>query len=673
MSMFEKPNPRIIEIYLSTLNEVAPPIRKGVDIRNIEWIDRAREGLENILVNCKKRASQKDIGEESFARFVITGHAETETNVEGDLTGWFSGPLSPKGIRTAELQTPEYNSLVLSSDLPRVIEHTLRKYYSHETEIMKSLDPLIAQVRSDMQKFDSGISNETYRSLVSLALENGIIPTPLLRAQYFGPLELFISKFGGDREQLNAAIIRNVKEKLIAEGKEDADAVIQDLIAKAKERKDIVKILRDEFGITVSENYITFFNRSAENVFGLLEKYGFRNVDIVGHSGFFDVAMAYFRHKQTPKELHIVRTPTPPERGQVLNMKLDEDYTWLNDPQRLEPIIEATEREIDLLRGLSVDRLIKESRKGIVETLLVGFKKEEGKKEYEPYPETIRDALSSPDPIIIFGHGGQGKSILATGIAKTFLEGAFGEEYAKYIPIILNCEELNKGATGNRKAYGESRIESLIREQVDSQNLPSQLLQEYKFVFIIDDYQKLGDDYVQETTDTIKTLRQERNLVIVLSRLERTDVHPPHNPGYKTMQIDTNTIAEQTDEFLEHRIKNPEDANRFKEYLRQYDSSITGFYLTKLFLTMIFPTEDNENEGLVEYVINPAIAQAIREGKPLTRTQLYEAQTDYVTGCDIERQYPNLVGNISAVREKIGELKAQLAEKAFRDIFGPET
>jgi hypothetical protein len=361
-------------------------------------------------------------------------------------------------------------------------------------------------------------------------------------------------------------------------------------------------------------------------------------------------------------------------RGKEIVIKVDSDFKYLNDLEKLEPIKDRSKNQIKYLRKLSIDTLVREGV-GIIQTPLLGFKeKEEGSKKYEPYSETLETALESPYPVIIFGHGGQGKSMLAVKITEKFLNDAqFYAKYGSVLPIIENCEELNK----HLKSFLHSKSEDLRGNKeiaynhlknLASEGLHPLLLKEFKSVYIIDDYQKLNPDYTNAMDDAVHRLRREGNLVVILSRMERADVHPPHNPGYKTMQIDTELIAKQTDEFIEGRIP-VEHKTRFKEYLSQYDSSVTGYYLTKLFLTMIFPTGNAGNKGVLEYITEDPLAQVIREGKPLNRTQLYEAQTDYVTGHDIERQYGAGLGHEEMIR-RIKEWKNILAEMAYQQVFG---
>ena len=75
---------------------------------------------------------------------------------------------------------------------------------------------------------------------------------------------------------------------------------------------------------------------------------------------------------------------------------------------------------------------------------------------------------------------------------------------------------------------------------------------------------------------------------------------------------------------------------------------------------MIFPIGSRGSKGVIRYVIDPSIARAISEGNPLTRTHLYEAQTDYITGCDIKRKYEEW--DIDQVRVEIVKQKNQLVK-----------
>lgn len=341
----------------------------------------------------------------------------------------------------------------------------------------------------------------------------------------------------------------------------------------------------------------------------------------------------------------------------------------INREKFIEPINEETEKTIHHLRRLSVDRLIKEEGEGIVDIPLLGFrlKKEEiERKIYEPYSESLENALRLKDPIIIFGHGGQGKTILATEIAKKFLEGRFGEYYRNYIPIILNCGDLNNPANKNRDLYGDPKIKDLVMEYIYCKKIPEPILSKYKVVFILDDYHKLSPDYTKELEDTISNLINDKNITILLSRLEITDMHPPHNPGYITMQIDTEFIARQNDDFINGRIPS-EYIEKFKEYLGQYDSSITGYYITKLFLAMIFIKEGNVSRGIARYITNSSIVETIRAKIPLKRTSLYDAQTDYIIGCDIHKDHPGW--GVKQVKNEIITRKGNLEEKALRDLL----
>jgi len=652
------------------LRTFAPHISRNTDVRDTTWVDDATRGLDVVLAHYSHAFPQSgvDFSDQGFhALFTVIGHAETESNVRGNLTGWFSAPLSADGREMAVGQEGDPNALVVATDLPRGLEHGLRKYYSDESSVMRELDHLIARIGMEVKTQGGAVSPKLYWDLAKLAVENGIIPTPLLRAQYFGPLELFIAKFpkeGDDeRERLNATIVRYAKQGLRAQGKSEdgVEQEVADLLRKAKSRRQVASTLRDKYGITEAENYVMFFNRSADNLFGLLDKHQFRNVEVIGHSGFFDIAAAYQRFKRTPGELHITRSPTPARRGQALVMKLDRDYRWLNDHGLLDGIKEKAAEAVRHYRGLSLDTALGVGGEGIVETPLLGFRRASGDR-FESYSESLEDGLASPDPLILFGHGGQGKTILSTVIISKYLESG------EYVPFTINCEEVNIRAERPIKHDGKSMYDYLL-ETSGVAALPEVLRDEIKFCFLIDDYQKLNTDYTERMSDAVHQLKAEGHQVVMLSRLERTDAQPPHTPGYKIMQIDTEQVAQDTDAFIQGRVT-AERAEAFKEYVGQYDSSVLGYYLTKSFLTMIFPGNNGNTDSVLRYVVNPTVQQAITEGKPLTRTQLYDAHTDYRTGCDIHRMDGSL--GDEQIRELIPQWKAQLAEKAFRDVFGKD-
>jgi hypothetical protein len=131
------------------------------------------------------------------------------------------------------------------------------------------------------------------------------------------------------------------------------------------------------------------------------------------------------------------------------------------------------------------------------------------------------------------------------------------------------------------------------------------------------------------------------------------------------VQIDTDAIAEDVDGFAKGRIP-AKQMDAFKKYIEQYDSSIKGYFQTKSFLTMLFSAHNNPDSRVLKYVINPDIQKAIKEGRPLGRTELYDAVTDYVTGMDAFRQKPQW--DDKRIREEIIVVKNELAQKAFDDI-----
>ena len=621
------------------------------------------------------------LDQDSYTEFVVTGHSEVRKALgqpqgvkilvgQTDLMLVKGEEGTKKAIEQGRYA--DHSSLVISSDLARAIHHGVLKYSPEMEDLLDG----IANVVDEEIKTNSGvISRDTHTYLIELALDFGIIPTPLLRSHYHGMRDLNPERW--KEFDIDAFLKTSLCEKIYqGKSKEEVRDILIKLKEYAKHGKDVFQFVEDEKGKTLTEDLPLYAHR----VVYLLKMFAPRGIfyegikgkkiELIGHSSNIDIVPAYFRHFDDESKFVLEKADKSKTRGAEVVIKVDSDFVYLNDPKRLEPIIKETEREIRELRLRSVDTLIRERGEGILETPLLGLRLKEkdqrGEEKYEEYKETLEEALKSEEPIIIFGHGGQGKSILATEIAKKFLEGKFGEAYKNYIPLILNCDGINESAHKNREAYGNTRIESVVKKLINKEKLPAALLKEYKFVFIIDDFQKLNPDYKKTMDDLLHDLRKEENLVIALSRREREDIQPYYS-GYKNMRIDTESIAKQSDEFTKGRI-DPEYAERFKEYLQQYDTSITGYYQTKLFLTRIFPTGDGENKRVSDYVIDDSIREEVEKGKPLTRTQLYEAFTDYQCGCDIQKIHNDL--GIKQVREEIVRWKNSLAEKAYNDTFG---
>lgn len=650
-------------------------------------IYHAQQSLISLLENIRPFPTPTSpLDGEVYSEFVLTSHADLRQahgmplpDFGEEVTKLLVGqsplmlePKGKKGVKAAILQRryADPNAIVITSVLPRAMHHALLKY---RPRLKDELEDFADEIDRQMGENHGRIRRETYLDLIALTLNHGIIPTLLLNSHYHGARDLLPEK----ADQFNTAkFMRTDICRSLYSGYDNkkVEAILNRFRKLAKTGQDPFQYVEGEGGEVLTENLLLYVDRVSHFLRLFFPNGRFhedvrsRRVNLVGHSSNIDAISTFFRYYGM-NQLTIEKAPKYLTRGREIVVYIGPKGEYLNDPLLLKPLREEAMRQVSHLRGLSVDALIRRGE-GVLETPLISFREvrtaNSRESTYKVYPERLESILSSNDPIIIFGHGGQGKSILVSEIARRFLKGEFGEAYRNYIPIMFNCNDLTEMASVNNMSSGNPNLEGVLRSPIIS--LPTSLLKEYRFAFIIDDYQKLGRDYTREFEGQIHRLRREGNVVILLSRLERDDVHPPQNSGYKTVQIDTETVAKQTDDFIRDRV-NPDDMKEFKSYSGQYDASVNGFYLMKLFLTMIYPG-NHEKKGLLDYVIDPDTARLIKEGGKLTAAQLYDAQTDYIIGCDIRRSDGRL--GKDEVRALIAEQKNCLAKKAFNDVFGAQ-
>ena len=584
------PNLGDIRKYIELLKSISPPIRKQTNIQDTSWQEPARAELEELLSRIPKQSGDG-------AKFTITGHAETDSNVKGRLTGWLAEPLSDDGRLEADSQK-NTSPVVICSDLPRTIEHALRKYFSTDTVTIAELDKQLGRVRVDLETKE--VSLPTYTGLVTLALEKGIIPTPLLRAQYFGPLELYIEKRAQDdkkdptkRAELNKKIEDELRQKLGP----GADAAIAELGEKVVLRQDIAAVL------TGAENYVSFFNRSARNVFETLEKLGFKNVDIVGHSGFFDIAAAYYRHKENPRELHIVRLPTPKERGQKLVLTLDEDYLWLNDPQAILDIRNATKEQINDFAERSHDDQVKQGQ-GIIAPEFYALNEVAGNEKKTEV--TLDQILASDKPVLVLGNCGLGKTTFAMYLA-TQLKG-------DYVPILLRlrtaADNIVQVMPGKRAVELQKQLLQGLYG-MSEQNQKAYLSEGKKFVLIWDGLDEFNPSFTPQLEQILKDMSAQGHKVIMTSRPGGFQRNETLNAGYRTVNIDEQAIVRNVEQYLQSRIANPEQLKKFQAFLSKQKSELTQNWLMMSILTQLYTREPYELDLTSEMTPQKVIKKGI--------------------------------------------------------------
>lgn len=599
-------------------------------------------------------------------------HDATDKDKVKWLTGHSGTMLSEEGKKDAK-NSKNKGNIIICSDLPRAIHCAMLKYYP---ESEPQLDGIAAKVAGELIANHGVITHETYTSLVKIALDHNIVPTMLARAAFYGPMELFPEKgkeFDVDR------VIESGYGDVLGYSKDKIKEIVNKLAEMAKQRNDSTFHAVDEKGLPISEDRLMFYLRVKPmlDLFlpetPLYEKSKGKTIDIVAHSGLTDVIAGYYRHFINIEKFITTREPKISTRGKEYIIKLKTEkkkngFVYLNDFALLEPIKGETRRKIKEIRGRSLDAVISKKDTGIVETPLIGFKENNSKPgTYETYKANVQEALDSTMPVIIFGHGGQGKSILATEIARKLLETdpkkGYSEKYANYVPILIEADKLNEQMKKNLAKTLED-VTHILRAQIEQESLAECLTRECRFVVMIDDYQKVNPSYDGAVNEAIQRISASGSLVVLLSRLERADLHPPVNEGYLTMQIEASSIPKTIDEYVNERVSN-ERLDEFKAYISQYDESITGNFITLHVLTMIF---SDAKHVLEYYTDGNDLRTAITSGKPLTRTQLYEIQTDFVIGKEIGRKHSDW-GDDKVISE-ISAHKKQLAEFAFKLVMG---
>jgi len=639
----------------------------------------AQKELEKLLSKVPQDGAKFDSPDEKILyEYTLVGHGKTGTNREGLLTGWSGDMLChgwkekgkdiKGGIEQAEGQIwkfyPLTSDLCLVSDLPRAIHHAiLLCNYPRDSpvkDLLPKLDELAEKLSVDVMK--KSVSKEQYRELMRLALENGFIPTPLLRAQYYGPLELGPEKIE-EKDKKNwiedfvaRAVTQGVDEK---KARREAEAFTR--------RKELLFAATDEEGTVLTENRTGLVER-IRMFYDAVNKVSVgKNVLVVTSSGCLEASDTYFRYFAGKGKLTIENEPNK-QRGRLLEVKLgrfDKKPSYLNDSKLLDPLRERAKKGIRQLQQLSIDNLVRDGN-GIVETPLRRVTNDDSEEPTELMElhgfsgPSINGVLDCEKPVLIFGHGGQGKTILMTEFAKWVLDNPKLGMGGVYVPVMENCGDLNIRA--KQVLLSGQSMYDYLRSSAEIKNLPTTLLKENKFVFLIDDYQKLNDDFAKEMEDSVQRLKKEGHKVILFSRLEKPGTLPPKVPGYSLFQINAPSRTDSLDDFISARLSGGE-RGVFRNYIQQYDASVTGNYLSLAFLTMLFGKAGN---NVLSYIQDERIAQAIKNKQPLNQAQLYEALTDYVVGLDVERMNSNRL-SADEVRKETTRLKYLLGVHAFNE------
>ncbi len=548
----------------------------------------ARESLISILQSVMPLPGPvKGLEEGIYAEFTITGHAavrlapgqESGTKI---LTGQ-SALMLAKGTEgtakaIAQNSHADPNSLVLSSDLGRAIHHAVLKYYP-KTE--GELDQLADEIEKEMRTNQGTISRDTELYLVGLALDKGIIPTPLLRSHYHGIRDLNPDPRGGF--DVSAFMRTELCQNLYASMAEDqVRQVLAELNAMAKQGRDPFQVIEDEEGRTLTENLPLYGHRITQFLRLLSPEGKFynalkgRKVNIVGHSSNMDIASAYFRHFPGRTGIVLEKADKSETRGQEVVIKVAPDFSYLNDPHVIEEVKEQTSRTIVSFRARSMDELIQKGQ-GLVDLRFLGFRV--AGNRLESYPVSIDEMLNSRQPVLILGDPGQGKTQFAAGLAERILRDESG-----YVPVLVSLRKLSDELLDPSV---DKIVDNILGGVMSRGELVTNILsQEYRFVMVLDGFDELLSDFLQG--NMIGNVINELNnhgLVIVTSRY--CGFNSQQNTGYQTLNIDAQAIIKNIDAYLETRLPDQTQREGFKQFLEGYDDSIRGNYLMLYGLTRL--------------------------------------------------------------------------------------
>lgn len=288
-------------------------------------------------------------------QFIIDAHGQTLTNKLGLLTGQSGGPLSEEGIEFAKsIVSPDSSGqVVITSDLARAIHHAIAKYFPDEL-VKKGLKELISKTPASLETNYGVINRDVQLKWVEYALELGIIPTPLLRAQFYGLMELFPEKgVGGNLKKLVTNVISDPKigdvEGILYKLKDKQNRCFQlqaerfkqlgasepeikemtDRISSALLRKiDPKYFMGANDGRQITEQRVDLSKR-VDYLMNLLTYEGplfeltlGKRIQLVSHSGTNDALFEYLHRYEKPEDIHLKKRPKADTRGESVIVKM---------------------------------------------------------------------------------------------------------------------------------------------------------------------------------------------------------------------------------------------------------------------------------------------------------------------------------------------------------------
>ena len=259
--------------YIKDILELKNPSRNPEEY-NIQddffpYIHKARESLVKLLKGIGEFPEpQRKLDDEVYVEFIVTGHAsvlEAPGQEEGVKIIVGQSPImlinGPEGTVKAKEQKGDKDSLVITSRLPRAMHHALLKYYLSNHDLEAELDRLAKQIQGEMRGNFGEIKPDTYKYLLELTLDHGIIPTPLLSSHYHGPRDLHPEK-PFDEKGVERFLDSDLRKILYGErDRGEVKQIVEGLRILSLGGKDPFQAVVDGNGKILTENLLLYTQR----------------------------------------------------------------------------------------------------------------------------------------------------------------------------------------------------------------------------------------------------------------------------------------------------------------------------------------------------------------------------------------------------------------------------
>jgi hypothetical protein len=539
------------------------------------FMDKARQSLESILSEALR--SLPVTLEEGDIMFYLDEHGDTTTNAYKLLTGQSGGVLTDEGILISrDLKRPTGRPvLIIASDQPRAKDHALHKYYTDDE--LSDLEPLRLAVPATLAQNRGLVSRDVQLSWIKYALEHGILPTPVLRAQFYGPMELLAES--AKTEDINSSFAQY--GKYLDSSPQQVKEALQYCRDALSRRKDAHESLMVEGIGQITETRMHVMNRVAM-LFGMFKPGGKlyelakgKDIQFVSHSGTNDVILEYLRHFAVPDEIHLERRPKQKQRGLTIPARLGFDellmagetkrvFVYMNNPGYFKDILDRSEHEANESYSHSLDDDVKEGKEVLTPRLIKQEvqrmrSRQDGKQEYKARQARLNELDKSGQIQLVLGNVGEGKTIFCAYLARRLLRGDGFSDNAQrsYIPVMIRLKNLNsqlhnemkKGKKISGKLVSNIVFDSMMSCGPRSLEL---LLKEHRPVFILDGLDELDQSHARVVLEASKEL-YEKGPLILTSRYDGFDHNS--NPGMATYNVDNRLMHDSLEEYLGARIK----------------------------------------------------------------------------------------------------------------------